>query len=1221
MTRRRWLFALLGAAVLLPALLFGWLLGTTSGLRFVFAQAAGALPDLALTAERIEGRLASARLAGLSLQVGERALRIESLEIDWRPLSLVGTTLEIARLRVGEMTIGAAPAAQEEAAPIDPDRMFWEYPLPELPFSVELGEAILGPATLAGEPLWDGLALSGSLAGRQLDLGRFELSRGADAVSLAGRLPADTQARGLRGLWRFNGAEGRLALAADARGGALALSADQQRAELAVSVQGPRDWQLRFRAREARLAALLEGLPEPLSAEFSLQGQGASARLSGSWPGGPLPLQSLQGGVRWQADAGALQVDAVSVEHAAGGRVQLDGQVDVAGGLALQLDAQLEDWPLPGAAEDAQTRLRGSLSLRGPTDDLALQLVGTLSRAEQTLPLQLDARWQDAVLSIERLLAEGAGGRLEATGSLRTEPALALELKLSGEDFDPGWLVPGLDASIGFDADLQAGQHGDRWDAALQVERLQGRWRDAPISGQGNLSVRDGVLGGDLAIALGAGQLRVQAEDQQLDVEVRRLPLGAVQPGLGGLLDGSLIVERMFDAPSWEVDLVAQDLSQDDLRVARAELSGGLDSTGTRTLRLAWQGASYADLLEGVSGMLQLEGHLGAHQGRLSARAEQGELSAAWRAELGDVPLLELEALTLDGAQIGAWELANAGPVRFGDPLQVAPHCLRSGEISLCLRAEQGGPSDPGEVLALRLEGLPLQRLLALGGAPESLRASGEVSTRIALRTSPSLELHAVEGVIGAGELRDLSPEQPVSLLAWDSLRWTLASEEERLRVMLAGRLQPEGRVTLDLAVPRSAPADSSQWQGLLEVDIDQLQALALLAPDLTAARGALRGRLRWEPGLAPDGEIMLEAFSARVPQLGIAIRDSSLSLRQDDAGLQVDGLLDTGEGLLRVEGSVQPGDALRARVRIAGDGVLLADTRRLALRASPELTIGVADGQIRLRGEVRIPRALIDLERLEAGVQVSPDVVVMDPRDGAVGMAAMPLDADLKVVLGDDVRLDGFGFEGTIRGTLALRERPGRPMLGRGTLDLGGSYRAYGQELEIDRGRLLFASSPLDNPGIDLRARRPLREVEVGVEVRGPARRPQLSLWSRPALDQAEALSWLVLGQPLASATEADGAQLGQAAAAVGGNLLAAKVGGRLGFDTFGVADSDALGAAAFTVGKYLSPRLYISYGVALFEEGRVITLRYLINRSFDIELEAAKESRVGVNYRLETD
>jgi len=220
---------------------------------------------------------------------------------------------------------------------------------------------------------------------------------------------------------------------------------------------------------------------------------------------------------------------------------------------------------------------------------------------------------------------------------------------------------------------------------------------------------------------------------------------------------------------------------------------------------------------------------------------------------------------------------------------------------------------------------------------------------------------------------------------------------------------------------------------------------------------------------------------------------------------------------------------------------------------------------------------------------------------------------------LGEKVTLKGFGFDGGISGTLSINERSGRPATARGTMLLRGRYRAYGQDLEISRGRLLFSNSALDNPGIDIRAQRKIKQVTVGIEVLGSAISPQLSVWSEPALDQAEALSYLVLGRPLRSASAAEGAQLGQAAAALGGNLLAGKLGSRLGFDTFGVADSQALGGAAFTVGKYLSPALYLSYGISLFGSGQVVTLRYLLSERFDVEIESGSESRAGVNYSIE--
>jgi translocation and assembly module TamB len=188
-----------------------------------------------------------------------------------------------------------------------------------------------------------------------------------------------------------------------------------------------------------------------------------------------------------------------------------------------------------------------------------------------------------------------------------------------------------------------------------------------------------------------------------------------------------------------------------------------------------------------------------------------------------------------------------------------------------------------------------------------------------------------------------------------------------------------------------------------------------------------------------------------------------------------------------------------------------------------------------------------------------------------------------------------------------------------RGALDVTGEYTAYGQDLEIVEGRLLYSATPLDNPTLQVRAMREIREQTVGLRITGSASEPDLEIYAEPPLEQAEAVSYLVLGRPLNSATSAESGQLSQAAAAIGGNFLAERLGGRLGFDTFEVGDSGSLGGTAFTVGKYLSPKLYISYGVALFDEGEILTLRYLLTEHFEVELESGVESRGGVNYTIE--
>jgi len=261
---------------------------------------------------------------------------------------------------------------------------------------------------------------------------------------------------------------------------------------------------------------------------------------------------------------------------------------------------------------------------------------------------------------------------------------------------------------------------------------------------------------------------------------------------------------------------------------------------------------------------------------------------------------------------------------------------------------------------------------------------------------------------------------------------------------------------------------------------------------------------------------------------------------------------------------------------------------------------------------------------------------VIVDTQVGP-SAASVPLDADITVKLGAGEKLDmdlrqgqevhlvGYGLNGYISGQLAVQERPGRAATGRGQVVVNGTYKAYGQDLKIEQGRLLFAGTPLDNPGLDLRATRGFSDpdVTVGLQVRGTAQVPVLTVFSEPSMEQSDALSYLVAGKPLSQLKSGEGDAVGSAARALGtagGDLLAKSIGSKMGLDDVGVADSSAVGGAALTVGKYLSPRLYLSYGVGLFTPGEVVTLRYRLSRLFNIEIQnGTLSSRAGINYKIE--
>ncbi|TAN01150.1 MAG: pathogenicity protein, partial [Rhodanobacteraceae bacterium] len=340
---------------------------------------------------------------------------------------------------------------------------------------------------------------------------------------------------------------------------------------------------------------------------------------------------------------------------------------------------------------------------------------------------------------------------------------------------------------------------------------------------------------------------------------------------------------------------------------------------------------------------------------------------------------------------------------------------------------------------------------------------------------------------------------------------------------------------------------------------------------------------------------------------------------------LAITGQIASGKGVLHVEGSTGLSADAPLSLSIKGNDVLVADIPAAHVVASPDLRATRANGVFVLTGSVAIPDAKVEADKLpgQGPAQASPDVMIVDQPQVA-RVAPLAMNADIDVKLGDNVKVQGYGLDGSVRGQLAVRVRPGQTATGRGEIRVDGKYQAYGQDLTIERGRLLFAGTRLDNPGLDIRAVRKIRsqDITVGLSVRGTAQRPVLTVFSDPAMEQAEALSYLVTGRPLNALKSGEGDTLNTAAQALGGlagDRIAKPIGSRLGLEA-GVSSSEALGGSAFTTGKYLSPRLFLSYGVGLFAPGQVITLRYTLNRFLQFEAEnATTGNRASLNYRIE--
>lgn len=145
---------------------------------------------------------------------------------------------------------------------------------------------------------------------------------------------------------------------------------------------------------------------------------------------------------------------------------------------------------------------------------------------------------------------------------------------------------------------------------------------------------------------------------------------------------------------------------------------------------------------------------------------------------------------------------------------------------------------------------------------------------------------------------------------------------------------------------------------------------------------------------------------------------------------------------------------------------------------------------------------------------------------------------------------------------------------------------------------------------------------MTAGIKVKGRLQQPQLELFSNPAMGQTDMLSYLLLGRPVESASGEEGEMMASAALALGlagGDRLARSIGDQFGLDEMRIESSDSGDEASLVVGRYLSPRLYVSYGVGLVESLNSLKLRYQISDRWQAEAVSGENQGADFLYSIE--
>ncbi|MDD2851966.1 MAG: translocation/assembly module TamB domain-containing protein [Desulfuromonadaceae bacterium] len=400
------------------------------------------------------------------------------------------------------------------------------------------------------------------------------------------------------------------------------------------------------------------------------------------------------------------------------------------------------------------------------------------------------------------------------------------------------------------------------------------------------------------------------------------------------------------------------------------------------------------------------------------------------------------------------------------------------------------------------------------------------------------------------------------------------------------------------------------------------------------------------------DGTLKLSGAGAYLPSAGIQLKDVQLAARLEKNLILIDSFRAfsgpghiEGTALITLAGWRVSG----YHGTIRGDNFQTVHFPEFQLLCTPELTFDGTPQKFRLRGDLRLPELSLYGSPASTVITPSSDIIMEGAVVPIAARSPLALDVQIRVLLGDKVFIKVAGIDARLGGAVDLSSDSLDSITSSGEINVvKGRYRTYGVDLEIVRGRLYFAGGPVNRPALDFLALRTVGDVRAGVTVTGPLQNPVTKLYSVPAMPDVDVLAYIVLGHPLGT----NGEQTGLMAQAAGALLTSSQASvlqdqlkNQLGLSTLeiqgGVGGSTSpmgykpLPATApgsipaavqpgitetmLTVGKFLTPKLYISYGRSLFTGSNLFLLRYDIFKQWQIETQTGNESGADLFYKLE--
>jgi len=883
------------------------------------------------------------------------------------------------------------------------------------------------------------------------------------------------------------------------------------------------------------------------------------------------------------------------------------------------------------ATQQPLTVQRGSLELSSNDGRLISKLDTTLHAADfGSLDVSIAAEGSWTQADKLQISVAQEDSRVQATGSAHWQPDDAgFNLIINDSHIDASRIHPELTGKIGLAANLSGSVIGKRWSVLSDSIRIDGQLMGNPLQASLNAAVSQRLVSvnGDGSYAGNHANIDVRINDRiRGDASLSLKNLQALHPELHGAAEIQATLSGYRNAPEVNMTVAGTGLRMREYLLASVSLKADNLGPASSNMTLAinsgelWHRDSM--LLEHAA--IELSGAYSNHSIALVLKKEGIRLDGALAGGFQSVQHWagEITGLSLALPENPPWQLLQPSPIELSPHKTVLmPLCLSDTNGEACLEYSFDNGRIAGSAALGKIALAPLSAIIghdiSLSGSLDSKLTASRSAAGI-WQGQASSSLHNAQLIF--------SVDTEAYPLDFDAASLSGQVTGDTLTAQASISINNHGYARANLATGLQPEAPLS---GELSLALSELRWLEMILPQLRQSRGHLEGRLavagtRQSPRFS--GALQLRDAGTDIPVAGLSLSGIRAELSGNGPELSLSGEAGSGPGTLRARGNIDlsTGLPLQLDLTVSGKSFLAIDLPEARVLVDPDLRLRGSTRLLILRGDIVITDAALRPQQLpEMAVRVSDDEIIINASTEQPGV--MAVDTDIMLRLGNNVRFSGFGLEAKLGGNLQLLSAPSRPVALTGELRIDeGRYRAYGQNLEIDRGLLIFQQR-IDNPGLDIRAVRriPSAQVVAGVAITGTLQSPEARLTSTPPMEESEIMAWLLTGRGLSGNSETDNAMIAQALAVYGlekGSGVTEKIGEKVGLDEISVGSNWETTDAALMLGKQISNRLYLRYAIGLFDALSTVMLRYTVSRRVHLEAQSGSDQQsIDLIYQIE--